>query len=57
MPFPHAFLGDQKIWSPSDNGGVSNGNQKHLVAIKHTPTIRWQLKIFDYPKGKAWDDF
>jgi hypothetical protein len=57
MPFPHAFLGDQKIWSPSDNGGVSNGNQKHLVAIKHTPTIRWQLKNFDYPKGKAWDDF
>jgi hypothetical protein len=38
------------IWSPSDNEGVLDGDQIVLIAIQHTPTIRWRLKIFDCPK-------
>jgi len=42
MPSPHPFWAtENKIWSPSDNGVVLNGNQKKLVAIRHTPTITW----------------
>jgi hypothetical protein len=29
------------------------GNQKLLVAIRHTHTIEWQSKFFGYPIGKA----
>jgi len=29
----------EKIQSPLDNGGVSDGNQKDLVAIRHMFTI------------------
>jgi hypothetical protein len=53
------FLVTEKIRLPSDNGGVSNGNQIFLVTIKfnHTATIRWQPKNFIHPRGHGGDDF
>jgi hypothetical protein len=32
---------------------VCNGNQKTLVTIQHTPTIKERPKCFGHPKGKV----
>lgn len=33
----------EKIQLPSDSGGVLDGDQKHLIASWHTPTIQWHV--------------
>jgi hypothetical protein len=35
------FLAIKKIQSPSDNGGVLDGNQIFSITIQYTPTIKW----------------
>jgi hypothetical protein len=46
-----------KNWSPWDNGGVSNGNQKISIAIWRNPTIEWWLKHFNHPRGHRGKSF
>ncbi len=41
----------KNIWSPSNSEGVLDGDWIVLIAIQHTPTIRWQLKFFNCLKG------
>lgn len=67
------FWATEKIWLPLDSAGVSDGDQKNLVAIQHAPndewwlknfdhhlthhTIEWCMKFFIHPRGKVGDDF
>jgi hypothetical protein len=38
------FLTTENIQLPLDNGGLSDGDKKISVAIRHAPTIGCQLK-------------
>ncbi len=47
----------KKIWSPFDISPPLDGNQRILVVIYHTHTIRWWLKMFDHQIGKMKVEF
>lgn len=56
-PTPFPFLAIEKTQSPSDNGGVSDGDQIFSFTISHTHIIKWKLKKIQSPK-RAWgNDF
>jgi hypothetical protein len=38
----------EKIRSPSNNGGMWDGDKKKLVVIGHNPIVKWQLKNFSF---------
>jgi hypothetical protein len=42
----------KKVWLSSNILTLTDYDQKILVAIQHTHTIRWWLKFFSHPWGK-----
>jgi len=46
------------LWSPSNGGVMSNGNQFFLITIQHTPICPMATKVFWLPrKGGVSYDF